>query len=346
MKKILRQIAGIDVAQEELVVSLGRMYDNLEVEIHAHRTFSNTEKGFKELITWSKKLTMESTLVRYVMEATGVYHERFAYFLDQQGHEVSIVLPNKISNYFKTLEVKTSNDKTASQAIARFGLERTLATWKRPHGIYKKLKQLSREREQLIKERTMIKNQLHAEKTEAEPNKSSLKRYEKHLLFLKKHEKEIKAEIDALVKSDEKIRKDVSIVSTIPGVGRLTAAIVLAETNGFELIKNKSQLVSYAGLDVVEKQSGTSIRGKTHISKRGNRFLRKALHMPSLTAIRHEEKYKSIFVRLVSKHGIKMKAVVAVQRKILELIYVLHKNQTVYDPNYAKVELHIALAGV
>src|SRR6267378_1981828 len=171
MMKILRQVAGIDVAQKELVVSLGRMCDDLAIEIYAHKTFANSQKGFKELITWSKKLTLEITPIRYVMEATGVYHESFAYFLDDSGYEVNIVLPNRISNFFKTLEVKTSNDKTASQAIARFGLERSLDKWKRPHPVYKKLKQLSREREQLIRERTMVKNQLHAEKAEAEPNK-------------------------------------------------------------------------------------------------------------------------------------------------------------------------------
>lgn len=54
------------------------------------------------------------------------------------------------------------------------------------------------------------------------------------------------------------------------------------------------------------------------------------MHLPALSAIRHDEKYKALFARLVSKHGIKMKAVTAVQRKLLELIYVLHKNKTTY----------------
>ena len=64
-------------------------------------------------MSWVKKLTDEAIAVRYVMEATGVYHESLAYFLDEKGYEVSIVLPNKISNYFRTLEVKTITDKTA-----------------------------------------------------------------------------------------------------------------------------------------------------------------------------------------------------------------------------------------
>ena len=70
------------------------------------------------------------------------------------------------------------------------------------------------------------------------------------------------------------------------------------------------------------------------MSKRGNRHLRKAMHMPALAAIRHDERFKAIFVRLVSKHGIKMKAAVAVQRKLLELIYTVWITNTPYDPNY------------
>ena len=77
---------------------------------------------------------------------------RLAYFLDEKGYEVSIVLPNKISNYFRTLEVKTITDKTASEAIARFGLERKLDDWKRPKPIFKKLRQLTRERDQIVQD--------------------------------------------------------------------------------------------------------------------------------------------------------------------------------------------------
>ena len=92
--------------------------------------------------------------------------------------------------------------------------------------------------------------------------------------------------------------------------------------------------MSYSGLDVRQKDSGTSVKGKPQISKRGNRFLRKAMHLPALSAIRHNEHHKAVFVRLVSKHGIKMKAAVAVQRKLLELIYVIWKNNMPFDKEY------------
>ncbi len=334
MKKIVKQVLGIDVAQKELVVCLGRMYDDWTPELYSHGTFVNSKKGFDAMIKWVKKLTVETTSVRYVMESTGVYHESLAYYVEEKGHEVSIVFPNYISNYVRTLEVKTITDRTASEAIARFGLERKLDRWKRPKQIFKSLKQLTRERDQIVETRTISKNQLHAEKAEAFPNASSISRLKTRIKLYDKQVAQIIKEIAALVKQDKEVKGSMEMICSIPGVGRLTAATVLAETNGFELIRNKRQLTSYAGLDVREKQSGTSVNGKPRISKRGNRHLRKAMHFPALTAIRHEKKFKAVFVRLVSKHGIKMKAAVAVQRKLLEMIYTIYRTNAPFDKNY------------
>jgi transposase len=336
MKKIVKQVVGIDVAQKELVVCLGKMYDDWTPELYASKTFANSAKGFELFIQWLSKLTDLSTPLRFVMEATGVYHESLAYYLAARELEVSIITPNKISNYVRTLNVKTVTDKTASEAIALFGLERNLDKWKRSNPLFKKLRQLSRERDQLVQARTMAKNQLHAELAEAEPNSSSVVRIKKQIAFFNKQELEIRSEITELSKQDEKVNGSIKIICSLPGVGLLTAVTVLAETNGFELIRNKRQLTSYAGLDVKEKQSGTSVKGKPRISKHGNKYLRKAMHMPALAAIRFDEKHKAIFARLVSRHGIKMKAVVAVERKLLEMIYTLYKTNRPYDKEYFK----------
>ena len=334
MKKNLKQSVGIDVAQKELVVSFGRLHEDWSWEIFAFKTFANNKKGFTALLSWVKQRAQPGVEVRYVMEATGVYHESLAYFLDDQGCSISIVLPNKISNYFRTLDVKTITDKTASEVIARFGLERKLENWKRPKAVFKRLRQLTRERGQLVDQRTVAKNQLHAEKAEAEPNKSTLLRLSKVIALFDKLETEVRKEITVVIKEDQQVNASVKLISSVSGVGELTAATALAETNGFELIRNKRQLTSYAGLDIKEKQSGTSVRGKARISKRGNKYLRRSMHLPALAAIRHDQRFKAVFVRLVGKHGIKMKAAVAVQRKLLEMIYTVYKTQTPYDKNY------------
>lgn len=334
MKKIIKQVVGIDVAKSELVVFLGRMYDDWTPETYGYKVFVNSKSGFELLMRWVSKNTDQSRAVRFVMEATGIYHESLAYFLDLHKCEVSIILPNKISNYVRTLKVKTITDKTAAEAITMFGLERKLDLWQKPKDIYKKMRQLTRERGQVVADRTVVKNQLHAEKAEAESNKRSLVRLQQRIKLLDKQEKEIEKDVAELIKTDNEVKGFVAILCTLPGIGPLTAAIILSETNGFELIRNKRQLTSYAGLDVIEKQSGVSVKGKTRISKRGNKYLRKAMHFPALSAVRHDDRFKAVFSRTVSRHGIKMKALVAVQRKLLEMTYTLFKSHNKYDKDY------------
>lgn len=334
MKKIVKQVVGIDVAQDELVVCIGRMYEDLTLELYSHKTLANTAKGFGLLTDWVAKLSNAEVGVNYVMEATGVYHESLAYYLSDRGDHLSIILPNKISNYSRTLDIKTVTDRTASEAITRFGLERKLDNWEPPKGVYRSLRQLTRERDQVVSTRTIAKNQLHAEERGAYPNKKSIARTKKLITFLDKQEKEIKEELAQTIKGDAEVKRIVVLLCSLSGIGLLTAATILGETNGFDLIRNKRQLTSYAGLDVKEKQSGTSVRGKSKISKRGNKYLRKAMHLPALTAIRHDERFKAIFARIVSKHGIKMKAAVAVQRKLLEMTYTLYKKQEKYNKEY------------
>jgi len=337
--KLLKQVAGIDVSQNELELTLGKLNDDLSQDLFAHKIFKNNLPGIRSLIKWVNSQSSSTISVHYVMESTGVYHQKLAYNLVDKGYSVSVVLPNKVSSYMRTLDIKTVTDKTASQAITRFGLERKLELWKRPKKVYKELQQLGRERDQIVNERVIVKNQLHAENAEAEPNKKSIKRMRARIKFLNTQEKEIKNDIDILIKNaDDELQQEIELICTIPGVSTITATTVLAETNGFELIRNKKQLTSYAGLDVKEKLSGTSVKGKPKISKRGNRYLRKAMHFPSLSSVKYNKQHKDLYVRLLAKSGNKMKALVAVQRKVLELIYVIHKKQEPYDENYMKIK--------
>jgi transposase len=110
MQKVVKQVLGIDVAQKELVVCIGPMYDDLTPDLYGRKTFANTSQGFELLIKWVNK-QITTIPIRFVMEATGVYHESLAYFLKNRGLNVSIVLPTKISAYARSLTIKTVTDK-------------------------------------------------------------------------------------------------------------------------------------------------------------------------------------------------------------------------------------------
>ena len=334
IKKLLKQVVGIDVSQKKLDVSLGRMDEETITQVYLYKTFDNSEKGFMVLSLWVKKNTDQTIPLRFIMEATGVYHQSLAYFLVDKGYTSSIVMPNKIANFFKTLTGKTVTDKSMSAAIAMFGLEKNPDNWVPPRKVYRELRQVTRERDQLMDQRTMIKNHLHAEEVEAFPCPKSIKRIKTRINILDEQIKEIMEEVGAMIKNDKEIAGAVKQITTIPGIGVLTTAIILAETDGFALIKNKRQLTSYAGLDIKLKDSGTSVHGKPRISKKGNKFLRKAMHMPALSAIGCSKEFKIIYTRIAEKSGIKMKGVVALQRKLLELVYTIYITNKPYDKNY------------
>jgi transposase len=236
------------------------------------------------------------------------------------------------------MNLKTDNDKTAAIGIAEFGLVKKLDAWKKPEPILRTFRQLLRERAQLQSMLVEVKSMQHAHTTGVIYSEKTTKRFKKQNDFYKSQVKEVEQEIDELLESNPGIRSKVENICTINGVGKLTVLAIAGETEGFNLIRNKRQLVSYAGLDVVDKSSGTSVRGKSRISKRGNSWIRRALYFPALTAVKHSPGFKSDYARIVKNTAVKMKGVVAIERKLLILIYTLWKSEETYDPErYKKI---------
>jgi len=335
MSKIIKHCVGIDVSQKEIDVTFGSYGLDQSIEFSESRKFKNNEKGFSVFVKWILKRSNPEIPLFFVMEATGVYHERLACFLYDNKFKVSVILPNRASAYSKSLEVKTVTDKEASRSLTRMGLEKKLPLWEKPDPLYNLLKQLTREREQLQHSKTICMNQIHAESSSAWINTESLARAEKRIKMLEDQILEIEKEIQQVVAKNPDLKGKLDYLTSIPGIGIITAVTVIAETNGFSSIKSKRQLVSYSGYDVIRKDSGTSVSSKPRISKKGNRHIRKAMYFPSLTAIRHNQKSKDHYLRMVQKHGIKMKGAVAIQRKLLVLMYTLWKNKTKFDPQFA-----------
>lgn len=334
MEKIVKQSVGIDCSKDQLDVCFGQQDDQWKVHHKATTAFKNNKQGFIQLVRWATKLADKSVLVNFVIEATGVYHEKVVNHLSDEQKRICVVLPNKARHFAQTLTVRTVNDKESSKMLATLGLEKHLDVWQKPEPVFQFLKQLTREREQLKNESTMCKNMLHAESHSAFPMRSSVQRMNKRISMLEKQCNEIEIELEKIVAAHPLIAEKVDKISAIKGVGRLTVITIAGETNGFNLIRNYKQLVSYAGYDVVTKDSGTSVRGKPHISGKGNKHIRRVLHFPALTNVKYDAHHKNLYTRIESKSGIKMKGYTAVQRKLLVLIYTLWKKNEAFDPKY------------
>jgi transposase len=333
-KQILKQSVGLDVSKDTIDACFSQQEIEMPFRILSSHTFRATASGFKKLHEWIRRQQRGSAPLHIMMEATGVYYEEVAYFLHGNGCRISVMLPNKTHFFGKSLDYKSKTDKIDAKKLSQMSLERNLPKWEPPSDNMLAIKRLCRERADFLCDSIATGNRLHAKEYSHAPQKSSLKRSKETVKFFGKKVLETEKAILSAISTDPLISAKLEKVCSIKGVGIISAATVVSEANGFTLFKNKAQLVSYAGFDVVENTSGTSIQSPTKISKRGNSRIRKALYFPAIVAVKHDPAMKILFQKIFDRTKIKMKAYVAVQRKLLVLIYTLYKNNQEFDPNY------------
>jgi transposase len=328
--KELKSCVGIDISKDSFEVCIKQLKEERSV-IKASRSFQNDYQGFEKLLSWT--LSKVSNPI-FVMETTGVYHEELTHFLYSNEQKVAVVLANKMNHFAKSLNMKTKTDKADAQMIAQYGLERQLEWWKPMMQQMKNLRDLCRERLSLKKDLVRCKCQVHALKHAHSTLEVVLQLKEQQIEFLDKSVQVIENEIIRLTEEDKEFNQRVKNVETIKGVRLLTIITVLCETNGFSQFNNIRQVVSYAGLDIAERQSGL-FKGKTRISKKGNARIRECLYMPALSATSYNEPIKALYQRVIERNPtIKRKGVVAGMRKLLILIFVLWKKNEAYNAEY------------
>ncbi|RAJ90817.1 transposase IS116/IS110/IS902 family protein [Larkinella arboricola] len=222
------------------------------------------------------------------------------------------------------------------------GLEQLLPLWQPLSKSIYSLRLLTRQHQRLQELKTQCLNQKHA--LEHSPIKDLLitKQLEKLSGIYDQQMQALLQAINELIQKDTLLQCRVEKLVAIKGLGLLSIATLIAETNGFEGFDNQRQLVSYAGYDVVENQSGKRV-GKTRISKKGNSHIRRILHLPAFNAVRYgEPACQSLFERVYGRSGIKMKGYVAVQKKLLLLVYTLWKSEAAYDPMYSTQQQNVS----
>jgi len=337
---VIKQNIGCDLSKDDFKVSFHQLMLDQSRRIKGSRSFNNTLAGFRKFIEWVAKRKADDVVVRITMEATGVYYEQLVHFLnDKTDFHISVALPNKTKAYFKSLNVKSKNDAIDAKILGQMGIERNMDPWKPLSENMRLLKQLSRDRISLLDQKTALSNRLHALKHSYSPHKQVIKRLKEQINLIKYHLKEVESQIKETVEKDNIVKERVDKVCTVKGLGLITVVSIVAETGGFEFFSSRGQLTSYSGYDVVENESGTSIKGKTRISKKGNKYIRRALHFPAMTIVKYDHNFRILYERVFDRTKVKMKGYVAVQRKLLILIYTLFKKNEVYDINYQNKKL-------
>jgi len=340
--KVLRQNSGIDMAKDKFDASFTTIDDQQNIKHKSVKMFKNNSRGFEEFHQWCEKYKQEDILMHFTMEATGVYYENLAYFLIEKGENVSVLLPNTVKKFGESLNIKSKTDSIDAKIIGQMGVERKLPKWTITTVIYRDLKTLTRERQNLVEMRTMLKNQLHAENHTAHPHKPTLTRMKNHIKYIDKQIEGIVKELEKRVKKDKEVSEKIKKVITIPGVAFQTAVTIAAETQGFANFSSLRQLSSFAGYDIQLRESG-KFKGKTRISKKGNSHIRRAMYMPANSVKRYTKTYNKFYKKLNERKQNGLITGTAVQRKLLGLIYTLWENDTVYIDNYQEERLKLAV---
>ncbi len=309
---------GIDISKDSFDVYSDHI---------GHISYSNTNEGFKSF------LKVLDTNSHCVMEATGCYHHKLAMFLYDKGVIVSIVNPLVIKRFIQMKLRRLKTDKSDAFMIYGYACEQSLEQWQ-PEKEYIELgRELLSLVQAYLRQSTSLKNKLHALESRGQIKGVMIVSIKRQLRHLKKERQFLEQELESLIKTHEPSL--FSRLTTIPGIGKKTAVLMMVSTSNFNAFDSYKQVSSYLGLAPNERSSGSSIRGKSRISKTGDGLLRNHLFMCSFTASVYNPQCKSLFDRIVAKGKSKKLALIAVCNKLIKQAFAIAKSGLPYDPDYA-----------
>jgi transposase len=277
------------------------------------------------------ELAPPQTLI--VMEATGSYWVALAVRLYDAGYAVAVINPRVSHNYAKTLPRRSKTDALDAQVLRQFASERQreLVRWSPPPAVYHELRQRLVARDALTEMRQQARNQRHAITQWPVQVASVIAQFDAVETDLDGRIAQLDGEI-ATILHNGAWAESAALLQTIPGIGPGTAAWLLVATMNFTLCATPEAAVAYVGLNPLERQSGTSVRGRPELGRGGHKRVRKALFMASLSAARHNPVTQPLYARLRAKGKPSKLAHCAVARKLLQVAWAVVTKRRPFDP--------------
>ncbi len=315
-------VLGIDVSKKTFHAALLRAEGRTR-----QREFANNAAGFARLGSWLHR--QEAACVHACLEATGSYGEQLARFLHQAGHRVSVVNPRQIRAFAESKLARNKTDPLDAVLIAGFCQAQQPAAWSPPPPEIAELEALVRRLDALEQIRQQEANRLEVARAVVRPSIAE------HLEFLGQQIGKTQQAIHDHIDSHPDLRARHDLLVSIPGIAAKTAAKLLAEIPQLEQFSQARQVAAFAGLNPRQWSSGSSVRGRSRLSKIGSPRIRKALYMPALVALRHNPLIRGLARRLALRGKLPMVIVGAAMRKLLYLAYGVLKSGKPCDPSYS-----------
>jgi transposase len=312
-------ILGIDISKKTFDVAL---LANNKLKT---KKFDNTAKGFVDLKQWL--LSKSISTANVCMEATGGYELQLATYLYNNNFKVSVVNPARVKGFAMSKLSRVKTDKADCELIAYFCQAMKPNLWQPTANHISELQALVNRLNSLIANKNQESNRLDKSHEIISANVKA------HTEFLDKQIKELEILISRHIKEHKDLNDKNNLLESIPGIGEKTIAVILAflSTDSFNAAK---QISAFVGLNPKPRQSGSSVRGTSRISKTGDADLRKALYMPAITAIRFNPIIRDFAKRLSGSGKSNMVVVIASMRKLLHIIYGVLKNKVPFNSNF------------
>lgn len=315
-------VLGIDVSKEHLDVALR------QGDAAWQARFKNSKAGYAQLEKWAAEQHAGS--LHACLEATGQYGDGIAEYLYEKEHLVSVTNPARIKYYGESKLHRNKTDKADAYLIAEFCLKEKPPCWKPLSPEMKHLRSLERRLNDLQTNCQQERNRLKS----GERDPWVLANIQKHIEYLENCIDDTKNGIKRYIDQNPDLKAQKKLLTSIPGIGDITAARLLAEIGDITAFDSAPQLAAYAGLNPKGFQSGSSVHKKSKISKQGRAELRQALYMPALVALKWNPVVKSLRGRLDGKRLHKKAIIAAAMKKLLHLVYGVLKHQTRFDPDF------------
>ena len=294
------------------------------------KIFENTAKGHSELLQWAiKNCRVELGEIHFILEATGIYHEALAHALYEAGTNVSVVNPAQISSYGKSFGVRSKTDKKDSLVIARFGATQQPLFWQPEPSEVRVLKALISRYEAVSQDIQRESNRLE-KATISCVSDEIIRSIETMLAQLKAEKKRLEDLINKHIDQHPNLKQDRALLESIPGIGPIVSHLMISVIRS-RTFTAAPQCAAFLGVVPVQYESGSSVRGKSRLSKAGNASIRAKLYMAAVVATRHNPDIKQQYERLLKNGKSKMSALGAAMRKLVQFCFGVLKHQTPYQ---------------
>jgi len=311
---------GIDLAKLSFDASL-----LLTTGTQHSASFSTSAEGFTQLPAWLAEHSVSE--LHACMEATNIYWEALATWLQSHTHTVSVVNPARIKGYAQATMQRTKTDKLDSAVIAWFCANHQPSAWEAASEEQRRLRALVRHRDEMLQ--TQLQQQNRLRDTTDALVKTSLETLLKTIVSEPAAvERQIKEQVAAVTS----MRTNLHLLTSSVGIGAVTAAKLLAEFDNLEQYESAKAAAADAGLTPSHYESGTSVRQRPKLSKMGKAGIGAALYWPAITAMRCCRAIKAFADRLAGRGKPKKVIIAAVMRKLVHICYGVLKHQTPYDP--------------